>query len=301
MGMPVVIEVDGALADGAIDEAFAWLRWVDAAFSTYRPGSEIRRIERGELSPRDAHPLVGEVLGRCDELRTLTEGFFDARAGGRLDPSGLVKGWAVDRAATILERAGADRYCLNAGGDVLVRGGPWRVGVRHPRRPERLACVLELQEGAVATSGSYERGAHIVDPHSGGPPRGVLSVTILGRELATADAFATAAYAMGAGGPAWTASLAGCAAMTILESERVLATPGLLAYCPGGSPAASLAEVIGAGEQERTHADGDEREYPHAPERARRQRLVEHDGRSGVGTALVRSVASRVNVSARSA
>jgi FAD:protein FMN transferase len=243
MGMPVVIEVGGPLADGAIDEAFSWLRWVDATFSTYRPGSEICRIERGELRYEDADPLVREVLGRCDELRTLTRGFFDARAGGRLDPSGLVKGWAVDRAAAILERAGADRYCVNAGGDVLVRGGPWRVGIRHPRRADRLASVLELDAGAVATSASYERGAHIVDPHSGRPPRGILSVTVLGAELATADAFATAAYAMGRRAPVWTASLAGCEAMTILESERVLVTPGLLRHCPGGSPAASLAEA----------------------------------------------------------
>lgn len=241
MGMPVTAEVLDEAAAGVLDEVFAWLRQVDALFSTYRPESEISRLDRGRLEPEAAHRDVRAVLARCEALRGATGGFFDIEAGGRLDPSGFVKGWAVDRAAGILERAGARSFWLNAGGDVLVRGGgPWRIGIQHPRLRESLACVVELTDGAVATSGAYERGAHLIDPHTGRPPAGVLSVTVVGPDLGTADAFATAAFAMGAGGAEWTASLPGFEAMTILEGDRVLATPGFLGLCPGGSVAASL-------------------------------------------------------------
>ena len=140
-----------------------------------------------------------------------------------------MKGWAVDRAGALLDAAGLERWCIDAGGDVLLRGGPWRVGIRHPRRRRRLAAVLELSDAAVATSGTYERGTHIVDPHSGRAPTGVASVTIVGPRLATADAYATAAFAMGAAGPRWTAGLEGFSALTI-AGDRVLTTAGLAAH-----------------------------------------------------------------------
>jgi FAD:protein FMN transferase len=229
MGMPV--RVQGA--DGEADAVFEWLRWVDATFSTYRADSEISRLDRGELSPGDAHPLVREVLGRCEALRARTGGYFDARATGRLDPSGLVKGWAVDRAAALLDAAGCRRFCIDAGGDVVLRGGPWRVGIRHPRRRRKVAAVIEVSDAAVATSGAYERGAHIVDPIGRRPADGALSVTIVGPQLAAADAYATAAFAMGRAGPRWTAGLDGHAAMTILRGDRVLSTPGFVALGTG--------------------------------------------------------------------
>src|SRR5215217_7676564 len=225
MGMPVAVDVrEGELAAGALDRVFAWLRFVDATFSPYRPDSEVCRLDRGELAPADAHPLVREVLARCERLRVVTGGYFDARARGPLDPCGLVKGWSVDRAGELLAAAGGRRFCIDAGGDVLVRGGPWRVGVRHPHRPDRLAAVLSIADAAVATSGAYERGEHIIDPLTGTPARGVLSVTVLGRRLGTVDAYATAAFAMGQRGPAWTARLGGCGAMTVLAGDRALTT-----------------------------------------------------------------------------
>ncbi len=222
--MPVAVTV----RDGAADPrpVFAWLREVDAAFSTYRADSEISRIARGELDPAGARPMVREVLARCEALRAETGGYFDARAGGPLDPSGLVKGWAVQRAAALLEAAGSRDFCVDAGGDLVLRGGPWRVGIRHPRRRRRLAAVVTAGDLAVATSGAYERGAHILDPHTGRPPSGVMSVTVAGPDLATADAYATAAFAMGRRGAAWTATLGGYEAMTILAPGRVLTTPG---------------------------------------------------------------------------
>ncbi len=232
MGMPIAIDVrDPHVDPGAVEEAFAWLRFVDATFSTYRDYSEISRLNRGELAEADAHEDVREVLLRCEQLREETRGYFDARAPipGAVDPSGLVKGWSVDRAARILDAAGARNYYLNAGGDIRVRGcpapgRPWRVGIQHPLVAGSVAAVVEANDLAIATSGEYERGHHIVNPRTGLPPDGVLSVTVVGPDLATADAYATAAFAMGEAGPRWTAHLRGYEAMTILADETVMST-----------------------------------------------------------------------------
>jgi FAD:protein FMN transferase len=229
MGMPIGIDLP---ADGIdVEPAFAWLREVDAIFSPYRDDSEISRLDRGELTLAECRPEVDEVLTRCLALEQATNGFFSARPAGQLDPSGLVKGWAVAGAAERLAAAGADSFCINAGGDVVARGRPapdrrWRVGIRHPIELDRLAAVVAVEDLAVATSGEYERGAHIVDPHTGARPVGLLSVTVVGPDAGTADAYATAAFAMGADGPAWTATLTDYDAMCITSDRRVLSTPG---------------------------------------------------------------------------
>jgi thiamine biosynthesis lipoprotein len=232
MGMPIVLDVRDDQPDaGAIARMWDSLRRVDAVFSTYKEDSEISRLNRGELALEDASPEVREVLDRCEELRVETGGYFDARAAGDgVDPSGLVKGWAVDRACAVLDEAGFVNYALDAGGDIRLSGRAvpdlrWRVGIRHPRLADKLAAVVEGNELAIATSGEYERGQHVFDPHTHAPPSGVLSVTVTGPELATADAYATAAFAMGEAGPKWTARLPRrYAALTILADETVLTT-----------------------------------------------------------------------------
>src|SRR3954469_715209 len=171
MGMPIGLDLAGG-DDVDVEPAFAWLRDVDATFSTYRDDSDISRLDRGELTVAQRRPEGDEVLTRCLALERATGGFFSVRAAGRLDPSGFVKGWAVAGAAARLAAAGARNFCINAGGDVVARGRPaadrlWRVGIRHPIRPDRLAAVLAVEDLAVATSGEYERGAHILDPHTG--------------------------------------------------------------------------------------------------------------------------------------
>lgn len=232
MGMPIGIDVVGGVD---AEPAFAWLCEVDATFSTYRDDSDISRLARGEITLAECRPEVDEVLTRCMALERATNGFFSVRAAGRLDPSGFVKGWAIDGAAARLVAAGADSFCINAGGDIVARGRPepdraWRVGVRHPTELTELAAVLAVEDLAVATSGEYERGAHILDPHTAAPPAGLLSVTVVGPELAAADAYATAAFAMGIDGPAWTASLEGYDAMCITSDRRVLSTPGFAGH-----------------------------------------------------------------------
>ncbi|HST39492.1 MAG TPA: FAD:protein FMN transferase [Conexibacter sp.] len=234
MGMPIGVDVrDDGIDPAILDELFDWLRSVDATFSTYRPDSEISRLNAGTLRRADAGPHVRAVLDRCETLRHQTGGYFDAHAviPGAIDPTGLVKGWSIEHAATLLDCAGARAYAINAGGDVRLRGRPrpdhgWRVGIQHPLQRDRIAALLELDDGAVATSGAYERGHHIVTPRTRRSPTGVLSVTVVGPDLATADAYATAAFAMGRDGPTWTATLDGYEAMTILTDETVLTTRG---------------------------------------------------------------------------
>ena len=235
MGMPIVVDVrDQDVDDELLERMFDWLRFVDATFSTYKEHSEISRLNRGELALAGTHPDVREVLARCEELRAETHGYFDVRAATAraIDPSGLVKGWSVDRAATILDEGGLRNYAVNAAGDMRLRGRAvpeacWRVGIQHPLQRDRVAAVVEATDLAVATSGAYARGEHVFDPHTRRPPSGILSVTIVGPDLATADAYATAAFAMGAeAAPHWTARLRGYEAMTILADARVLSTSG---------------------------------------------------------------------------
>jgi len=234
MGMPILVDVrDDGVDDRALDAVFEWFRAVDATFSTYKPESEVSRLSRGELRVGDASPYVQDVLARCEELREETDGYFDAYAGGSLDPSGLVKGWSVDHAAAMLGLAGFADFAVNAGGDIRLVGrarpeSSWRVGIQHPLVRDRIAAAVEGDYLAVATSGAYARGDHVLDPHTRRPPTGILSVTITGPDLATADAYATAAFAMGPDrAPAWTATLpSGYEALTILAPDRVLATPG---------------------------------------------------------------------------
>ena len=237
--MPIVIDVRDDGGEAAIDELVAWFHEVDHRFSTYKPDSEISRVNRGEMHIRECHPDVRWVLQRCDELREETGGYFDARyaAFDHVDPSGLVKGWSVDRGGELLEAAGLANYSINAGGDIRLRGaarpeGYWTTGIQHPRLTDRIAAFVESNDLALATSGEYIRGQHVLDPHTGAPPSGLLSVTVSGPDLATADAYATAAFAMGEHGLHWLAHQRGYEAFVILDDEQSLLTPGFPIVSP---------------------------------------------------------------------
>jgi FAD:protein FMN transferase len=209
MGTVFSIDVRAPGVDaGAIRDVVHWLHRVDMLFSTYRADSEISRLQRGELTLDGCAPEVREVLARCAELEPETDGFFDARYAGALDPSGYVKGWAIERASGLLEAAGSINHCVNGGGDVqcvgsAAPGRPWRVGITDPVRPGRLVGSVVGNRLAVATSGSAERGAHVADPHTGCRPGAFVSITLIGRRLADVDAYATAAFAMGEDAVGW--------------------------------------------------------------------------------------------------
>lgn len=235
MGTAFGITTNDDADDDAVDAAFSWLRWVDQTFSTYRDDSEISRLDRGLLAIDEVSADVREVLVRCDELTDLTDGCFTTRPSGpdsrRLDPSGLVKGWSVDRAALLLRMAGHDCFAINGGGDILC-GAPaqqprrWRVGIRHPSQRDAVAAVLTVESGAVATSGTYERGDHLWG-RSGATRRALASVTVVGPELGTADALATAVFVEGSGAPRWFDRFEGYDRLVITTAGRVRWTSGL--------------------------------------------------------------------------
>ncbi|MFE6406779.1 FAD:protein FMN transferase [Streptomyces sp. NPDC057837] len=226
MGFPVSVRIDDEdFPEAPVDGLFAWLREVDARFSPFRPDSEVSRLDRGEQA--EPGPDLREVLELCEEYRIASGGAFDVRLPGRgLDPCAVVKGWSVQRAAERLRAAGARRFCLNAGGDVVAVGGPWRVGVRHPEQAGRLCAVLDLTDRAVATSARYARGDHILDARTGRPATGLLSMTVVAPTLTEADAVATAAFALGPEGVTWAASRQACEVFAVDADRRVLRSEG---------------------------------------------------------------------------
>jgi len=219
MGTVFSFDVRGAgpRATAALEDATAWLHHMDEVFSTYRPDSQISRLAAGTLALSACSPDVWEVLRLCEAAERRSDGWFSARYAGAFDPTGLVKGWAVERAAAMLSSAGADAVCVNGGGDVQVHGGRWRIGVTDPLRKGGLVTVVQAEgELAVATSGPAERGCHIVDPHTGRPPAAPLaSLTVICRTLTDADAYATAGYAMGDRARPWLESLPGTRSFAI--------------------------------------------------------------------------------------
>jgi thiamine biosynthesis lipoprotein len=218
MGMPISLALRGRHAqddgaEAAWQEVLASLREVDWIFSTYRHDSEISRLNRGEVELAACSPLVREVLALAEQARVESGGAFDVRLpgadGGRtLDPSGVVKGWAVQRASAALEDLDGTDYCLAAGGDMVCRtrvpgSSGWRIGIEDPSDPAAVLAVVPVRNGAVATSGTARRGHHLVDPRSGVVPTEFASVTVVGPDLTWVDIEATAAFVLGRDAYAW--------------------------------------------------------------------------------------------------
>ena len=154
--------------DGSLGQAVHWLHWVDATFSPYRDDSDVSRFGRGAVPLEQCAPELAEVLQACAAISARSGGYFTTTPGGRFDPSGYVKGWAVERAAAILTAAGSAEHSVNGGGDVQCTGDRlWRIGIADPLHPGRLALVVTGRDFAVATSGVAERREHIIDPYTG--------------------------------------------------------------------------------------------------------------------------------------
>ncbi len=272
MGLPVSVALRGRHAGDARGRA-AWaavvseLREVDRVFSTYRPDSVVSRLDRGEIPLHDVPPEVHEVLALGERARRESAGAFDVRrpdATGvvRLDPSGVVKGWAVQRACAHLAALTDTDFCLGGGGDLVGRvvdpdSPAWQVGIEDPHDPTRLVARVPLRDGAVATSAETHRGAHVVDARTGLRPRGLASVTVTAPDLTTADIEATAAFAMGVDGIDWLAVRTDATDRTVLV---VLADGTVLATQSARCLAASspvVASPVGAGAAGGSGAPGE--------------------------------------------
>ena len=230
MGLPVSLALRGRHADDDRADA-AWagavtlLREVDRVFSTYRDDSWVSRLGRGEVALDECPPEVAEVLALGERARRESDGAFDVRRGGVLDPSGVVKGWAVSRAARVLAELPETDVCLSAGGDMVCRtaapGSPgWRIGIEDPADPSRVVAAVPVRNGGVATSGAVHRGSHISHGRTGVVPTVVASVTVVADDLTWADIDATAAFAQDRDALAWLRTRPGRRGLVVWADGR---------------------------------------------------------------------------------
>lgn len=237
MGMPITVSVtDRGVRQQDIDRIFDYFTCIDNTFSTYKPESEISLINRGKIGRSRYSRDMREVLRLCEKTREETNGYFDIRRGNGIDPSGLVKGWAVFRAARMLEESGFQNYYVEAGGDIQVRGrngfgNPWRIGVRNPFNRNQVVKIVTLEKGGIATSGTYIRGQHVYNPFAPGKSlEAIVSLTVVGPNVYEADRFATAAFAMQEEGVSFIGHIPGLEAYAIDRDKRATFTAGFTNY-----------------------------------------------------------------------
>ena len=227
-----------------IEQACEILHEADRTFSLYKPESPLSRLARGETSVRELPPVVDEIWNECDAWQKTTDGWFSAMTPqNTFDPSGVVKTWAAKRAAEYIVLAGIDDFTLNAGGDVwlsnkLTSNTDWRIAISKPvsiASPDAgVLTVIDLKNTdylAMATSGSAERGNHIWDPKSPGKsaPTELVQVSVVARDLVTADVWATAAFAEGIRAVEHLNKIEGIEALFVSASGELAATDGFAA------------------------------------------------------------------------
>lgn len=207
MGMPITVEITDAWASAeAIGAVFDYFDYVDQKFSPYKDTSELSALNAGRVSLTNASADMRQIFALANRTRLETNGYFEILHDGKLDPTGLVKGWAIHNAARLLQDRGFQNFYVDAGGDIQAcglnaRSEPWRVGIRNPFNIHEIVKVLSIRDLGVATSGTYIRGQHIFDPFDAGRPiTEIVSLTVIGPNIYEADRFATAAFAMGQDG-----------------------------------------------------------------------------------------------------
>ncbi len=237
MGMPVILEVvDAGASPQIFADVFDYFSYVDRKFSPFKDDSELSRINKGELALEDSSEDMRAIFGLAEQTRLESDGYFQIERAGHYDPSGIVKGWAIYRAARLLEQAGYENYSVYAGGDIQVggrneQGEDWQVGIQNPFKADEIVKVLHLQDCGVATSGTYERGQHIYNPKAPDDPiEAIVSLTVIGPNIYEADRFATAAFAMGAAGILFIEKLDGLEGYMIDRNGTATSTSGFERY-----------------------------------------------------------------------
>ena len=203
MGTGVSLDIPEAKNGGTFDDVFELLRQIDARFSPYKKDSELSGYQRGEIIQKNLSLQMKAVMAACKKFEKLTNGYFSANFAGKYDPTGYVKGWAIAEAGKLIEKQGYKTYCIGIGGDILARSGgskEWQIGIQDPKDKTKILNKLSISNGAVATSGNYERGLHIINPKTSKPANELLSLTVIGPDIIKADVLATAAFAMGKAG-----------------------------------------------------------------------------------------------------
>lgn len=234
MGMPVTLMTPDENASKGLEPIFRLFTKVDQRYSPYIEASVTSKMNRGELDENYIDAEFREILDIAEKTRVQTNGHFDVRHGGTFDPSGIVKGWAIAKAADLFAKYTSDYY-VEAGGDIQVSGineerEPWRIGVRNPFNRNENVAVVSLKNQAIATSGTAIRGKHIYDPTSKESVSGITSLSIIGKSILDADRFATAAFAMGKSGIEFIEHLPGYEGLMIMDDKRVVKTTGWYKY-----------------------------------------------------------------------
>lgn len=236
MGMPVnVTIVDPQAKEEDIDHVFDYFRDIDRRFSTYKKDSEIERINRGEVKEKDFSPEMKKILALCEQTRRETNGYFDIHLHGKIDPSGIVKGYAIHEAIKQLAEKRYRNFFVEIAGDIETsgnneKGEKWRVGIRNPFMENEIVKIVSLSDEGIATSGTYRRGNHIHNPISGSPANDIASMTVIASDAYNADRFATAAFAMGEKGIGFIESLKGYEGYMITKNKRAYYTSGFEKY-----------------------------------------------------------------------
>ncbi len=206
MGMPVSVAiVDPEAKQEDLDAVFAYFASVDEQFSPYKETSETSAVNRG-APESEWSPEMRDVVELAERTLRETDGYFSVRTPeGAFNPVGIVKGWAIKHAADLLRGRGFKNFFVDAGGDIEAagrntEGKPWSVGIRNPFKRDEVVKTVFLSDIGIATSGTYIRGDHIFDPHTGKTVSDIVSLTVIAKDVCEADRFATAAFAMGANG-----------------------------------------------------------------------------------------------------
>jgi thiamine biosynthesis lipoprotein len=235
MGMPITIEIVNCHDKKLFLKIFDFFRQIDKKFSPYKPNSEVTLINKKRLTVNQASLEMRKILKLASQTHQQTHGYFDIYKNGQLDPSGIVKGWAILEAAKLLKKSGQRNFYIEAGGDIQLsgknrRGEKWKVGIKNPFSQTEIVKVLNLNTEGVATSGIYERGEHIYNPKDQVITGDIVSLTVVSHNIYEADRFATAAFAMGEAGISFINSQKGLEAYAIRKNGRAIFTQNFDKY-----------------------------------------------------------------------
>lgn len=236
MGMPVVINiVDKNATNEDVNDVFSYLHYIDEKFSTYKKNSEISKINKGELKEEDYSNDMKKILKLCEQTKKETKGYFNIKNNNYIDPSGIVKGYAINEAAKILKKRGYKNFYIEIAGDIQVFGKNennerWKIGIKNPLNKKEIIKIINLSNMGIATSGTYERGNHIYNPWQKNPAKDIASITIIGPNIYQADRFATAAFAMGEKGIKFISTFKDLEGYMIKKDKTAVMTKGFNNY-----------------------------------------------------------------------
>ncbi len=235
MGMPITVEIADKASSSDLDQVFNYFKEIDEKYSPYKNTSELSKVNAG-LAKDKWSKEFREILKLCEQTKQQSNGYFNITHGDKLDPSGLVKGWAINQASHQLKARGFNNFFIEAGGDIQAQGNfkpgsPWKIGIRNPFKTTEIVKVITIHNQGVATSGTYVRGDHIYNPLDNFKKvNSIKSLTVIGPDVYEADRFATAAFAMGKFGIAFIDALPGFEGYQIDDKQIATYTEGFEKY-----------------------------------------------------------------------